>query len=127
MLKHIIAYGACALILVLILNSWHEKDKQVDALKKDLEVACTTIEEKDKERERENRATAERDEEFDKLDKKLDAVHKNIRSLAATSKELRDTLNMRIPPALLRELRTYGGEHKAEGAGTLAPKTGVRK
>lgn len=127
MLKHIIAYGACALILVLTLNSWHEKDKQVDALKKDLEVARTTIEEKDKERERENRATAERDEEFEKLDKKLDAVHKNIRSLAATSKELRDTLNMRIPPALLRELRTYGGEHKAEGTGTPTPKTGVGK
>lgn len=127
MLKHIIGYGACALIVFLSLNSWHSKDKQVNALTKDLSTAYSVIKQKDEDKAREEEAIAERDKKYERLDKKLDAVQRNLRNLASSSQELRDILNMRIPPALLRELHTYNSELETNGSETPVTKAGDRK
>ena len=127
MLKHFIGYSICALIVILALNSWHEKDKQVDALTIELTGAYKTIERKKEEADREAQATADRDREYAALDKKMDAVHRSLRSLASSNQELRDMLNMRIPPALLRELRTYSNQYETESSTAPFAAPGNRK
>ena len=85
------------------------------------------IKQKDEDKARENEATAERDREYEQLDKKLDAVHRNLRILASSNQELRDILNLRIPPALLRELRTYNNQLETNSTQAPTTKTGDRK
>lgn len=116
-----------ALMILFMLWLWHEKDKEVDALSKDLEVAHSTINAKNQEAIREDAATVKRDKEYEQQNKKLDAIQRNLRAMAADSKEVRDLLNLRIPPALLRELQSYNDKHEAESAGAPTPKTGNRK
>ena len=119
MLKHIIGYGVCALIVVLTLNSWHNKDKQVDALTKDLNVAYTTIKEKDEESQREDKATSERDEKFESLDKGLSDIQKALRKLQKDNAEIRNALATVVPPASLHGLRSYTSDkHETTSAGT---------
>ena len=48
MVKVLLGYGACALVILFLLYSWHEKDKEVDALDTKLKAAHLVIEEKRK-------------------------------------------------------------------------------
>ena len=129
MLKHIIGYGVCALIVVLTLNSWHNKDKQVDALTKDLNVAYTTIKEKDEESQREDKATSERDEKFESLDKGLSDIQKALRKLQKDNAEIRNALATPVPPDSMRGLHSYANDkHEATGTSTpTAPPTNTAR
>lgn len=120
MIKHIIGYGICALITVLALNSWHEKDKQVDALTIELAGARKVIQEKDEESRREDTATANRDERFESLDKGLSDIQKALRKLQKSNAEIRDILATPVPSSAMHGLRSYAGD-KHEAASPSTP------
>jgi len=119
MLKHLIGYGVCALIVIFTLNSWHEKDKQVDALTISLANANKVIQEKGEESQREDNATANRDEQFESLDKGLSDIQKALRRLQKSNTEIRDILATPVPPSSMRGLRSYAGDkHEAASSDT---------
>lgn len=102
-----------ALAIYLLLMSWHEKDKEVNALTAELNVIHEVLNEKEKDRLADEAAIKRRDEEFEAQNKKLDSINSNLRRLAASNKELSDMLKLRIRPELLRGLKTYSTESQA--------------
>ena len=105
MLKHIIGYGSCVLVIIISLWLWHESDKEVNALENKLEQATLIIEEKDKEIKREQDATLRRDLAYEEQDKKLDDLTQRIRNLSRSNEALNRVLRMHLPPDATRVLR----------------------
>jgi hypothetical protein len=85
-------------------------------------ILAATLEQKDLESKREQDATTTRDKAYDDTDKRLRSIQRDIQNLAKSQKELRDLLDIVIPPDLLRGLRSYANhdQHKTEGARTDA-------
>ena len=126
MVKTLLGYGACALFILFLLYSWHEKDKEVDALDTKLKAAHLVIEEKEKESKREQEATAERDEKFEKQDKLLSDIHRSLRKLQQDNAKIRDILSTVVPSESLHGLRSFstGNKHQATGTGTSPTPSG---
>lgn len=127
MVKVILGYVACALVILFLLYSWHKKDKEVDALTKDLDVAHLTIKEKTEETKREQEATTERDEKFEKQDKLLSDIHKSLRQLQRDNAEIRNVLSTVVPGQSLQRLRSFSptdSQHEAKSTG--APPAALR-
>ena len=120
MVKTLLGYGACALVILFLLYSWHEKDKEVDALETKLKAAHLVIEEKEKESKREQEATAERDEKFEKQDKLLSDIQRSLRKLQQDNAKIRDILSTVVPGESLHGLRSFStdNKHQATSAGT---------
>lgn len=127
MVKKILFGVLGALAIYLLLMSWHEKDKKVDALTLELNKMYEVLNEKEQDRKRDEEAIAKRDREFEEQNKKLTSISANLRKLAANSQEMRDMLNMRIPPELLRNLKTYSTESKTAGGHTAPAEATNRK
>ena len=116
-----------ALAIYLLLMSWHEKDKKVDALTLELNKMYEVLNEKEENRKRDEAAIAKRDREFEEQNKKLTSISHNLRKLAASSEEMRAMLNMRIPPDLLRNLKTYSTESRTTGSHSAPAEASNRK
>ena len=127
MVKKILFGVLGALTIYLLLMSWHEKDKKVDALTLELNKMYEVLNEKEQDRKRDEEAIAKRDREFEEQNKRLISISANLRKLAASNQEMRDMLNMRIPPELLRSLKTYSTESKTAGSHTTPAKATDRK
>ena len=108
-LKSYFVHMLSALAILALLWLWHIKDKEVDALTVKLETANATIKAKDEERNREQTATTKRDTAYEEQDKKLDAITRQLRSLARESTELKNILSIALSPDALRVLRGYKG------------------
>ena len=108
------------LAVYMLLMSWHEKDKKVDALAVELNKMYEVLNEKEEERRRDEAAITKRDKAFDEQNKKLSSISRDLNKLAAGSEEMRVMLNMRIPSDLLRGLKTYSAESGTAG-GSAAP------
>lgn len=126
MVKTLLGYGACALVILFLLYSWHEKDKEVDALDTKLKAAHLVIEEKEKESKREQEATAERDEKFEKQDKLLSDIHRSLRKLQQDNAKIRDILSTVVPGESLHGLRSFStdNKHQATSTGTSSATSG---
>lgn len=118
MVKVLLGYGACALVILFLLYSWHEKDKEVDALETKLKAAHLVIEEKEKESKREQEATAERDEKFEKQDKLLSDIHRSLRKLQQDNAKIRDVLSTVVPGESLHGLRSFSTDNKHQTTST---------
>ena len=123
MVKVLLGYGACALVILFLLYSWHEKDKEVDALDTKLKAAHLVIEEKEKESRREQEATAERDEKFEKQDKLLSDIHRSLRELQQDNAAIRNILSTVVPSESLHGLRSFSTDNKHQATGTGASST----
>ena len=126
MVKVLLGYGACALVILFLLYSWHEKDKEVDALVTKLKAAHLVIEEKEKESKREQEATAERDEKFEKQDKLLSDIQRSLRKLQQDNAKIRDILSTVVPGESLHGLRSFStdNKHQATSTGTSSATPG---
>ena len=123
MVKVLLGYGACALVILFLLYSWHEKDKEVDALDTKLKAAHLVIEEKEKESKREQEATAERDEKFEKQDKLLSDTHRSLRKLQQDNAAIRNILSTVVPGESLQRLRSFSTDNQHQATGTGASST----
>lgn len=121
MVKVLLGYGACALVILFLLYSWHEKDKEIDALDTKLKAAHLVIEEKEKESKREQEATAERDEKFEKQDKLLSDIHRSLRKLQQDNAAIRNILSTVVPGESLQRLRSFSTDNQHQTTGTGAP------
>lgn len=121
MVKVLLGYGACALVILFLLYSWHEKDKEVDALDTKLKAAHLVIEEKEKESKREQEATTERDEKFEKQDKLLSDIHRSLRKLQQDNAAIRNILSTVVPGESLQRLRSFSTDNQHQATGTGAP------
>ena len=126
MVKTLLGYGACALVILFLLYGWHEKDKEVNALETKLEAAHLVIAEKEKESKREQEATTERDEKFEKQDKLLSDIHRSLRKLQQDNAKIRDILSTVVPGESLHGLRSFStdNKHQATGTGTSPAPSG---
>ena len=126
MVKTLLGYGACALVILFLLYCWHEKDKEVNALETKLEAAHLVIAEKEKESKREQEATTERDEKFEKQDKLLSDIHRSLRKLQQDNAKIRDILSTVVPGESLHGLRSFStdNKHQAPGTGTSSAPSG---
>lgn len=118
MVKTLLGYGACALVILFLLYCWHEKDKEVDALETKLKAAHLVIEEKEKESKREQEATAERDEKFEKQDKLLSDIQRSLRKLQQDNAKIRDILSTVVPGESLHGLRSFSTDNKHQTTST---------
>ena len=118
MVKTLLGYGACALVILFLLYCWHEKDKEVDALETKLEAARLVIAEKEKESRREQEATTERDEKFEKQDKLLSDIHRSLRKLQQDNAKIRDILSTVVPGESLHGLRSFSTDNKHQTTST---------
>lgn len=114
MYKQITVYVIGALVVLLLLWLWHEKDKEVDALNIKLNQANTIITEINEERTREQLATKERDISYGEQDKKLNDLSKQIRNLAKSNAELKAIMLSPVPIESLRLLRGYSNKHETK-------------
>lgn len=126
MVKTLLGYGACALVILFLLYCWHEKVKEVNALETRLEAARLVIAEKEKESRREQEATTERDEKFEKQDKLLSDIHRSLRKLQQDNAKIRDVLSTVVPSESLHGLRSFSpdNKHQATGTGTSPAPSG---
>lgn len=118
MVKTLLGYGACALVILFLLYCWHEKDKEVNALETKLKAAHLVIEEKEKESKREQEATAERDEKFEKQDKLLSDIQRSLRKLQQDNAKIRDILSTVVPGESLHGLRSFSTDNKHQTTST---------
>ena len=118
MVKTLLGYGACALVILFLLYCWHEKDKEVDALETKLKAAHLVIEEKGKESKREQEATAERDEKFEKQDKLLSDIQRSLRKLQQDNAKIRNILSTVVPGESLHGLRSFSTDNKHQTTST---------
>ena len=123
MVKTLLGYGACALVILFLLYCWHEKDKEVNALETKLEAAHLVIAEKEKESKREQEATTERDEKFEKQDKLLSDIHRSLRKLQQDNAAIRNILSTVVPGESLQRLRSFSTDNKHQATGTGASST----
>ena len=126
MAKALLGYGACALVILFLLYCWHEKDKEVNALETKLEATRLVIAEKEEESKREQEATTERDEKFEKQDKLLSDIHRSLRKLQQDNAKIRDILSTVVPSESLHGLHSFstGNKHQATGTGTSPTPSG---
>ena len=126
MVKTLLGYGACALVILFLFYCWLEKVKEVNALENKLEAARLVIAEKEKESRREQEATTERDEKFEKQDKLLSDIHRSLRKLQQDNAKIRDILSTVVPSESLHGLRSFstGNKHQATGTGTSPTPSG---
>ena len=126
MVKTLLGYGACALVILFLFYCWQEKVKEVNALETKLEAARLVIAEKEKESRREQEATTERDEKFEKQDKLLSDIHRSLRKLQQDNAKIRDILSTVVPGESLHRLRSFStdNKHQATGTGTSPAPSG---
>lgn len=126
MVKTLLGYGACTLVILFLFYCWLEKVKEVNALETKLEAARLVIAEKEKESRREQEATTERDEKFEKQDKLLSDIHRSLRKLQQDNAKIRDILSTVVPSESLRGLRSFStdNKHQATSTGTSPAPSG---
>lgn len=106
MIKHIIGYGLSALLIFAFAISWHNKDKEVDALTKTLESERAIAKKKKDDRDKEILATFIRDETYEQIDYNTEETKKQIVHVKKDP-TVRQVLNTVVPPSALLRLCSY--------------------
>lgn len=111
MVKELVAQVVAVLVgvilLLLLLYSWNERGKEVNALETKLSAANLTIKEKQDEQKREQDASAERDERLAKQDETLTGMLQALKRLQRDNAEIRKVLLTIVPDESLRGLRSF--------------------
>lgn len=114
MSKHIIVYLVGALTILVCLYNWHRTELEVNALKVELADMTTIVKEKADESKREQQATLERDEQYEKQDKVLTEIQRSLRKIQKDNADIKARLATVVPPESMRGLRSYKGyKHEA--------------